>query len=88
MGGYESANQGRGGSSIGYRGDLLVRGRHNELSGPHFLCFAPVLAHFALAFGPSEYFALMFMGLSSVISLSGCALLKGLIDVWVALIFG
>ena len=42
--------------------------------------FAPALANFALAFGPPEYFALMFMGLSLVISLSGRALLKGLIS--------
>jgi putative tricarboxylic transport membrane protein len=41
--------------------------------------FARVLSGFALAFGPPEYFALMFMGLSLIISLSGKALLKGLI---------
>ncbi|GEA16865.1 hypothetical protein E308F_31110 [Moorella sp. E308F] len=41
--------------------------------------FAPRLANVALAFGPPEYFALMFMALSLVISLSGRALLKGLI---------
>ena len=42
--------------------------------------FAPTLAGFALAFGPAEYFSLMFMGLSLVISLSGKALLKGFIS--------
>jgi len=41
--------------------------------------FAPALASFALAFGPPEYFALMFMSLSLVVSLSGHALLKGVI---------
>ena len=40
----------------------------------------PSVANIALAFGPPEYFALMFMGLSLVISLSGRALLKGLIS--------
>ena len=35
-----------------------------------------VLANFALAFGRQEYFALMFMGLSLIISLSGRALLR------------
>ena len=39
--------------------------------------FAPALANFAVAFGPPEYFALMFMALSLIISLSGRALLKG-----------
>jgi putative tricarboxylic transport membrane protein len=38
-----------------------------------------MLANVALAFGPPEYFALMFMSLSLVVSLSGRALLKGLI---------
>ena len=33
-----------------------------------------------MVFGPPEYFALMFMGLSLVISLSGRALLKGIIS--------
>jgi putative tricarboxylic transport membrane protein len=42
--------------------------------------FAPILADFAVVFGPPEYFALMFMGLSLVISLSGRALLKGVIS--------
>ena len=39
-----------------------------------------MLAEFAVVFGPPEYFALMFMGLSLVISLSGRALLKGVIS--------
>ncbi len=42
--------------------------------------FAPMLVEFAVVFGRPEYFALMFMGLSLVISLSGRALLKGLIS--------
>ena len=37
------------------------------------------MAQIALAFGPPEYFALLLMGLSLVISLSGKALLKGII---------
>ena len=39
-----------------------------------------MLADFAVVFGPPEYFALMFMGLSLIISLSGRALLKGVIS--------
>ena len=45
----------------------------------------PFLAHFAVVFGPPEYFALMFMGLSLVISLSGRALLKGVISMAIGL---
>jgi putative tricarboxylic transport membrane protein len=47
--------------------------------------FAPTLAEFAVVFGPPEYFALMFMGLSLVISLSGRALLKGIISMAIRL---
>ena len=48
--------------------------------------FAPICAGFALAFGPPEYFALMLMGLSLVISLSGRALLKGVISMALGLL--
>ena len=39
-----------------------------------------LLAQFAVVFGPPEYFALMFMALTLIISLSGRALLKGVIS--------
>src|SRR5450756_1058450 len=42
--------------------------------------FAPLLADVAVAFGPPEYFALMFMAMTLIISLSGRALLKGIIS--------
>ena len=70
------AGQGRAGPR--HIRHLLLRGRHPEPDGADLL--APVLANFALAFGPPEYFALMFMGLSLVMSLSGRALLKGIIS--------
>jgi len=45
---------------------------------------APVLAKVAVSFGPAEYFALMALGLTAVVSLSEKSLVKGLI----AAVFG
>lgn len=76
--GYEMAKQGRAGAALGISAiSSFVAG---TLGLVGLTLFAPLLANVALAFGPPEYFALMFMGLSLVISLSGRALLKGLIS--------
>src|SRR5512134_2433401 len=76
--GYEMARQGRAGAALGISAISSFVAGTLALVGLTF--FAPLLANVALAFGPPEYFALMFMGLSLVISLSGRALLKGLIS--------
>jgi putative tricarboxylic transport membrane protein len=44
------------------------------------LLIAPVLAAFALKFGPAEYFILAVMGLASIVTLTSENLLKGLIS--------
>jgi putative tricarboxylic transport membrane protein len=75
--GYEMAKQGRAGPALAISAVSSFFAGTLSLVGLTF--FAPALANFALAFGPPEYFALMFMGLSLVISLSGRALLKGVI---------
>ncbi|WXJ81474.1 hypothetical protein MHLNE_08250 [Moorella humiferrea] len=77
MDGYQLARQGRGGPALGIAAISSFVAGTLSLVGLTF--FAPLLANVALAFGPPEYFALMFMALSLVISLSGKALLKGLI---------
>jgi len=82
--GYEMAKQGRAGPALAISAISSFVAGTLSLVGLTF--FAPVLANFALAFGPPEYFALMFMGLSLVISLSGKALLKGLIGTSVGLL--
>ena len=82
--GYELAKQGRGGPALGIAAISSFVAGTLSLVGLTF--FAPVLANFALAFGPPEYFALMFMGLSLVISLSGRALLKGVIAMALGLV--
>ncbi len=76
--GYAMAKQGRAGPALAISAISSFFAGTLSLVGLTF--FAPVLANFALAFGPPEYFALMFMGLSLIISLSGRALLKGIIS--------
>lgn len=52
------------------------------------MTFAPPLAHFAMRFGPAEYFSMMLLGLLSAAVLSQGSLLKGLGMVLLGLIFG
>jgi putative tricarboxylic transport membrane protein len=82
--GYELAKQGRAGPALGIAAISSFVAGTLSLFGLTF--FAPALASVALAFGPPEYFALMFMGLSLVISLSQRALLKGLIATAIGLL--
>ena len=82
--GYEMAKQGRAGPALAIAAISSFVAGTLGLVGLTF--FAPVLSNFALAFGPPEYFALMFMGLTLVISLSGKALLKGLMGACLGLL--
>ncbi|MBI4803743.1 MAG: tripartite tricarboxylate transporter permease [Desulfovibrio sp.] len=75
--GYEMAKQGRAGPALAI--SAISSWVAGTLGIVGLTLFAPILAGFALAFGPPEYFALMFMGLSLIISLSGKALFKGII---------
>jgi putative tricarboxylic transport membrane protein len=78
MDGYEMAKQGKAGPALAISAIAsFVAGTITVIA---LTLFAPMLAQFAVVFGPPEYFALMFMGLSLVISLSGRALLKGIIS--------
>lgn len=82
--GYEMAKQGKAGPALAISAISSFVAGTLSLVGLTF--FAPVLSEFALMFGPPEYFALMFMGLSLVISLSGQALLKGMIGACLGLV--
>lgn len=75
--GYEMAKQGRAGPALGIC--AIASFVAGTLGIVGLTLFAPMLSTVALAFGPPEYFALMFMSLSLIISLSGRALLKGII---------
>jgi putative tricarboxylic transport membrane protein len=83
--GYELAKQGRAGPALGIAAISSFVAGTISLIGVTF--FAPALAGVALAFGPPEYFALMFMALSLVVSLSEKALLKGLAGMLAGLMF-
>jgi putative tricarboxylic transport membrane protein len=82
--GYEMAKQGNAGPALAMAAISSFVAGTLSLVGLTF--FAPICAGFALAFGPPEYFALMLMGLSLVISLSGRALLKGVISMALGLL--
>jgi len=84
MDGYEMAKQGNAGPALAIAAISSFVAGTLSLFGLTF--FAPICAGFALAFGPPEYFALMLMGLSLVISLSGRALLKGVISMAIGLL--
>jgi putative tricarboxylic transport membrane protein len=83
MDGYEMAKQGKAGPALAISaiGSFFA----GTVSVIALTFCAPMLAEFAVIFGPPEYFALMFMGLSLVISLSGRALLKGIISMSIGL---
>ncbi len=73
--GYPLAQQGRGGVALGisaigsfFAGTLGVVG---------LTFFAPFLADQALRFGPPEYFGLMLLAVTVIVSLSGSSLAKG-----------
>jgi putative tricarboxylic transport membrane protein len=74
--GYEMALQGRAGPALGIAafGSFIA----GTLSVMGLMLVAPPLARYALRFGPPEYFGLLFLSLTMLISLSGRSILKGL----------
>ncbi|MCK7607745.1 tripartite tricarboxylate transporter permease [Geobacillus stearothermophilus] len=75
--GYPMAKQGRGGAALGIAAIASFIAGIIGVIGLVF--FAPLLADQALKFGPPEYFSLMLLALTVVVSLAGNSLLKGLI---------
>ncbi|MEH7237169.1 tripartite tricarboxylate transporter permease [Bacillus sp. JJ1562] len=77
--GYPMAQQGYAGRALGI---TILTSVIGGLVGVFFLItLTPFLAEVALSFSSPEYFALAFMGLTVVASLSGKDVLKGLIGV-------
>jgi putative tricarboxylic transport membrane protein len=76
--GYQMAKKGRAGPALGMAafGSFIA----GTLAVILLTCIAPPLANVALSFGPPEYFALTFMGLTLVTSLSGESMLKGIMS--------
>ncbi len=75
--GYQMGRKGRAGAALGISaiGSFIA----GTLSVIGLMVMAPPLASFAIRFGPPEYFALMALGMTLVISLVGESLVKGLI---------
>src|ERR1700704_5264122 len=81
--GYQMARQGRAGAALGLAAIAsFIAGTFGVLA---LTLMAPPVAAFALSFSSPEYFALMFLGLTLVVLLSGASLLKGLLSLLVGL---
>lgn len=77
MDGHVMAQKGQAGQALGISTYSSVFG--GITSSIILLFFAPILASYALKFGPPEYFALALMGLSTVAGMSGGNVIKSLI---------
>lgn len=75
--GYQMTLKGEGGLALGISTLSSVFG--GIMSSLVLLFLAPFLAEQALRFGPTEYFSLAIMGISTVVGMSGDNLLKSLI---------
>lgn len=74
MDGYPMARQGRAGVALSISAWSSFVGSLIAVAG--IVCFAPLLAGWALAFGPAEYFALMCFAFACITGLMGEAPLK------------
>ncbi len=57
------------------------------ISGVVLVLFTPILAKWALKFGPWEMFSLMFFGMTAIASVAGDSLSKGLFTGFIGLLF-
>lgn len=75
--GYPMARQGKAGKALAIAAYASFVGGTVSIIG--LMLIAPLLSKVAVSFGPAEYFALMVLGLTAVVSLSDKSLAKGLI---------
>jgi putative tricarboxylic transport membrane protein len=75
--GYQMALKGRAGAALGMAaiGSFIA----GTVSVVLLMVAAPPLADLAITFGPPEYFALMVLGLTTLASLTGGSMVKGLL---------
>ncbi|GAB2500847.1 tripartite tricarboxylate transporter permease [Nocardiopsis aegyptia] len=76
--GYPMALKGQAGKALAIAAICSFVGGTISVVG--LMAIAPSLASFAVSFGPVEYFALMVLGLTAVVSLGGRNLVKGLVS--------
>lgn len=81
--GYPLAKQGRGGAALGITAIGSFIG--GTICVVLFTFLGPALASVALSFGPPEYFALMFLGLTLVSNFTDKSVTKGFISALVGL---
>ena len=84
--GYQMALKGRAGAALGMAaiGSFIA----GTISVVLLMMAAPPLADLAVTFGPPEYFALMVLGLTTLASLTGTSMLKGLTVAVAGLVLG
>jgi putative tricarboxylic transport membrane protein len=84
--GYQMARQGRAGPALGMAalGSFIA----GTLAVVGLMLLAPVLARFAVKFGPAEYFSLMVLGLSIISYLSLGSVMKALMMACFGLVLG
>jgi putative tricarboxylic transport membrane protein len=81
--GYPMAKNGLAGPALSISAVASFTGAIIATIG--IIAFAPILANWALAFGPAEYFALMVLALSCLGGLVGDSLLKAMVGVLIGL---
>jgi putative tricarboxylic transport membrane protein len=75
--GYKMAQKGRAGAALGIAAiGSFIAGTVGVVG---MTLFAPVIAKFALSFGPPEKFSLAVVGLLMAVTLSGASVVKGLV---------
>lgn len=84
--GYRMTRSGRAGAALGIAAiGSFIAGTLGVLG---LSLISPILADFALRFGPAEYFSLVLLGLTMAVYLSGGSALKGLVMTVLGLLLG
>lgn len=81
--GYPLSRKGRAG--IALKVSVVASFFGGIISTVVLLVFAPILAYFALNFGPPEYFLLAIMGLASIVMFAKGNMIKGLLSGFIGL---
>jgi putative tricarboxylic transport membrane protein len=81
--GYPMAVSGRAGKALGMAAYASVIG--GTVCVVAFMLLAPLVARFAVVFGPAEYFSLMVLGLTSIAGMTGKSPIKGFLSAFVGL---
>ena len=82
--GYPMAQKGQAGKALGMACLASVIG--GTICVVLFMTLAPVISNFATVFGPSEYFALMVLGLTSIAGMTGKSPAKGFFAAFLGLL--